>query len=64
MQRSTLLGGVVKARWVMEMPASLLIHGPTGRHSDVLLIFQTQIKGKLLSPDPVNSSAQYFLLIQ
>lgn len=64
MQRSTLLGGVVKARWVMEMPASLLIHGPTGRRGDVLLIFQTQIKGKLLSPDPVNSSSQYFLLIQ
>lgn len=48
----------------MEMPASLLIHGPTGRRGDVLLIFQTQIKGKLLSPDPVNSSSQYFLLIQ
>lgn len=39
------------------------IHGPIVRCRDVFLIFQTQIKGKLLSPDLVNSFVQYFFLM-
>ena len=62
MQNSMILSGVVKLGRVMEKPSPLFIHGPARRCWDVFLIFQTQIKEKLLSPDLVNSFTQYFFL--